>query len=873
MPVKPSSCESVVGSSVLLSTGVVVQRARSEVGVRDTGSAQTGVLPGANEKLCGWPEDTEAGVSHQGGGLENTGDSVGIDACAEVCDEGCVGIPCKSESMQASVVVLETVAEGHSLIITNAPAMIEAVAYQFPGVSVPKAPDKCTFVCWSDGRLPPDKRLSNEWDVFVARGFASFHWSWDDGYASQVQLTVNQGQPRTVLGFDHSVKPHCPPDEEICEFDWVIDYIETMIYYDENCSGKPIVVRNGSLFKRTGCNQFVPIHINEDANKAIFADGSYKLIYGINGNYPGPSVVVYEGQQVVVNIKNNLLMEGITIHWHGMVQWHTPWMDGVGTVSHCPINPGETFQYRFLADPPGTHWYHSHLGTERTDGISGALVVLPNPNNPESTSSDLLEVAGDFVMILADWKLDSSIEIISETGWGLNRYSKGFNETECYRITSDTTGGSVSLFPFESALINGRGNHYLNKDNLEQPGIPDLPLESFTVNRYGYYRFRVINVSMLYGFRVSVDKHNIQLISVDGNEVIMTSAESVMVFGGERVDFIVLASEDINNYWIRMETLEAANNAGPINPNTGFAILRYNGTRDVNPRSRRNQCRPRDPCRVINCPFGQYPDSHTIECVAASDLRSTAEQLQAHPVPIATSADEIQEIFLNFHFSSTAKIPFTAAVNGQVFVPPTSPPQIYPKQANTTVNCDTLDCTDHCACTYIVNLEKDKTVQMILLNMDDAFFGMPHPVHMHGHHFHVVKTGYPAYNATSGRFVNRNRDILCNTKSCNDATWRNESWRFGNVPGLNLEDPPQKDTIAVPRNGYVVLRLKADNPGFWFMHCHIELHQIAGMAVLLQEGDISDMQPVPEGFPTCGSFKMTAEEFNQYQTPQGARKQ
>ena len=49
-----------------------------------------------------------------------------------------------------------------------------------------------------------------------------------------------------------------------------------------------------------------------------------------------------------MNIKNNLLMEGLTIHWHGMVQWHTPWMDGVGTVSHCPINPGETFQYRYV---------------------------------------------------------------------------------------------------------------------------------------------------------------------------------------------------------------------------------------------------------------------------------------------------------------------------------------------------------------------------------------------------------------------------------------------------------------------------------------------------------------------------------------------
>jgi hypothetical protein len=51
--------------------------------------------------------------------------------------------------------------------------------------------------------------------------------------------------------------------------------------------------------------------------------------------------------------------------------------------------------------------------------------------------------------------------------------------------------------------------------------------------------------------------------------------------------------------------------------------------------------------------------------------------------------------------------------------------QIYPKQANTTVSCDNLDCTDHCVCTYIVKLEKDKTVQMTLLNMGmDLVLGM-----------------------------------------------------------------------------------------------------------------------------------------------------
>lgn len=54
---------------------------------------------------------------------------VGIDACTEVFDKVCVDISCGNESMQASMVVLETVVKGHSLIITDVSAMDEAVAY------------------------------------------------------------------------------------------------------------------------------------------------------------------------------------------------------------------------------------------------------------------------------------------------------------------------------------------------------------------------------------------------------------------------------------------------------------------------------------------------------------------------------------------------------------------------------------------------------------------------------------------------------------------------------------------------------------------------------------------------------------------------
>ena len=50
----------------------------------------------------------------------------------------------------------------------------------------------------------------------------------------------------------------------------------------------------------------------------------------------------------------------------------------------------------------------------------------------------------------------------------------------------------------------------------------------------------------------------------------------------------------------------------------------------------------------------------------------------------------------------------------------------------------------------------------------------------------------------------------------------------------NLIDPPQKDTIAVPDAGFAILRFKADNPGFWLVHCHYAWHIQIGMAFILQ---------------------------------------
>jgi iron transport multicopper oxidase len=84
-------------------------------------------------------------------------------------------------------------------------------------------------------------------------------------------------------------------------------------------------------------------------------------------------------------------------------------------------------------------------------------------------------------------------------------------------------------------------------------------------------------------------------------------------------------------------------------------------------------------------------------------------------------------------------------------------------------------------------LEKGQVVDIILNNNDPG----KHPFHLHGHHFQLIARsqddeGFYANNAT-----------------------------FPDVP-------MRRDTVLVRPNGNMVLRFRADNPGIWLFHCHIE---------------------------------------------------
>ncbi|MGH3704787.1 MAG: multicopper oxidase domain-containing protein, partial [Agromyces sp.] len=100
--------------------------------------------------------------------------------------------------------------------------------------------------------------------------------------------------------------------------------------------------------------------------------------WGFGGDsLPGPEIRVAEGELVEASLANRDIESGVTLHWHG---YDVPnGEDGVAGVTQDAVAPGDTFTSRFVADVPGTYWYHTHqAGSEGVRrGLYGMLVVEP----------------------------------------------------------------------------------------------------------------------------------------------------------------------------------------------------------------------------------------------------------------------------------------------------------------------------------------------------------------------------------------------------------------------------------------------------------------------------------------------------------------
>jgi FtsP/CotA-like multicopper oxidase with cupredoxin domain len=99
--------------------------------------------------------------------------------------------------------------------------------------------------------------------------------------------------------------------------------------------------------------------------------------FTVNGTSPGPEIRATQGQLIEVQLRNESVAEGVTLHWHGLDVPNA--MDGVAGVTQDAVPVGGSFTYRFVANQVGSYWYHSHQvsNPQVAGGLLGSLVVTP----------------------------------------------------------------------------------------------------------------------------------------------------------------------------------------------------------------------------------------------------------------------------------------------------------------------------------------------------------------------------------------------------------------------------------------------------------------------------------------------------------------
>jgi len=133
--------------------------------------------------------------------------------------------------------------------------------------------------------------------------------------------------------------------------------------------------------------------------------GKSTAVFAYNGQIPGPTLEVHEGDKVIIHFLNKL-PEATTIHWHGI---HLP-----ANQDGSPFNPipaGKSHDYIFTVFPgtAGTYWYHPHLdhrtGYQIAKGLYGAFIVRP--------ADDPLRGIPEKLLILSDnrFRADGSLDL------------------------------------------------------------------------------------------------------------------------------------------------------------------------------------------------------------------------------------------------------------------------------------------------------------------------------------------------------------------------------------------------------------------------------------------------------------------------------
>jgi FtsP/CotA-like multicopper oxidase with cupredoxin domain len=160
----------------------------------------------------------------------------------------------------------------------------------------------------------------------------------------------------------------------------------------------PVVTLNGWSLPwrmKDGVKEF---HLVAEPVVREIAPGMKANLWGYNGQSPGPTIEVVEGDRVRIFVTNKL-PEVTSIHWHG--QFLPNGMDGVAGLNQPAIAPGKTYVYEFVARYAGTFMYHPHADEMAQIGMGMMGFWVTHPKDPRQHAVDR-----DFVFLLNAYDID-----------------------------------------------------------------------------------------------------------------------------------------------------------------------------------------------------------------------------------------------------------------------------------------------------------------------------------------------------------------------------------------------------------------------------------------------------------------------------------
>ncbi|KAM3712085.1 hypothetical protein ACJW31_01G155800 [Castanea mollissima] len=522
---------------------------------------------------------------------------------------------------------------------------------------------------------------------------------------------------------------------------------------------------------------------------------SNKTMLTVNGRFPGPTIHVHKGDRAYVNVHNEASY-GVTIHWHGVKQPRNPWSDGPENITQCPIKPGKNFTYEVIfSDEEGTLWWHGHSDWTRAT-VHGAIVILPKAK----TTYPFPKPTAEQVLILGEWFKGDVKEIIDN---------------------ATATGSDPKLS--DAYTING------------QPGFPNNCSNDasykLTVEYGKTYLLRLVSAVMNEEMFFGIAKHNITVVAHDGAYIKPVTTSYIMITPGQTMDILVTANQSPSHYYIAATPF--SDSYAQFDSTNTSAILQYAG----------NYTLP------SSIPYPTLPN--VTDQNAADNFTTRIRSLASAEHPINVPKNITTRIFIAVSVNqilcanascggSGGYSRLAASLNNVSFVTPSIDIlQAYYRSLTGVFESDFPNQPP-----YVFNFTGDvgnntlypsQGAKARLINYGEAveivFQGTNvgnaenHPLHLHGFSFYLVGIGYGNFNATSS-----------------PSTY-------------NLNDPPEVNTFGVPKNGWATIRFFANNPGVWFMHCHLERHASWGMdtVLIVKNGTTTEtsLLPPPTNLPTC----------------------